>query len=69
MDDTRFSGVVSSLQLRNVDNMARHGRSGNETAASIVLELLAVQVSALLTLASPNITASASAVENAIKIR
>lgn len=66
--DTGLSGVVRSLELRDVDNMAAHGSRGNKAAVREVLKLVTVQVSTLLFLSSPVSGSSASAIPGSVEI-
>lgn len=68
MTDTGLSGVVRSLELRNVDNVTAHGGGSDEASVSEVLELVAVQVGAFLLLSSPVSSGSASAVPGSVEI-
>ena len=68
VDDSRFGGIVCRLQLRNVDNMTAHGSSGHEAAVGEVVQLLAVDVSALLLLSPPVSCRRLGAVEGAVQI-
>lgn len=52
MDHSRLGAVVDSLQLRNVDDAAAHGRRRNEASGRVVLERLAVNRRALFFLAA-----------------
>lgn len=66
VDDTGLGRVVGSLKLREVDNVAGHGGRGDEASASVVFELVAVQVLALEILLSPDLSGSTSTKESSV---
>ena len=68
VDDTGLGSVVCSLELGNVDNVAGHGGRGDEAAVAVVLELVAVEVGALLPLPPPDLTGGTGAEEGTVKI-
>lgn len=68
MDHTSFGRVVGSLQLRDVDDVATHGSSGNEATVGEILQLVAVQVGSLLLLASPVSSGVLGTVEGTVKV-
>lgn len=68
VDDTGFGPVVSSLQLRDIDNVTTHAGSGNEAAITIALKLPAIYIRTLLLLASPGLTSCPGAVENTVEV-
>lgn len=63
MDDTSLGSVVSSLKLRNVDNMAAHRSSGDEASIPKAFDV------ALFLLLPPLCSSSLGAVECAIQVR
>ena len=68
VDDARLGRVVRRLQLRDVDDVAGHAGSGDEASVREALQLVAVEVGALLLLAAPVRGAGARAVEDAVQI-
>lgn len=68
VDNTGLGGIVRSLQLGNVDNVAAHGGSGNKAAVGEVLQLVAKQVSALVFLTAPVSSSSTGTVPSGVKI-
>lgn len=68
MNDTGLGSVVSSLHLREVDNVTAHRGSSNEATVGKVGELVAVEVSALLLLSSPVGGGCLGAVEGPIQV-
>lgn len=68
MNNTSLGGVVRSLQLGNVDNVAAHGGSGNKAAVCEVLQLVAEQVGALVFLAAPVSGGSTGTVPGSVKV-
>ena len=67
-DLTHLCRVVSSLQLRDVDDQAGHGCRCDEGSVGEVLELLAVYRRALELLALPMLSSSAGAEKCAVKV-
>ena len=68
MDYAGFGRIISCLQLRNVDDMSTHTRSGNKAAVCETLKFVAVNVGTLLLLASPVSTSGFGTVECAVQI-
>lgn len=66
MDDRGLGGVVGSLHLWEIDDMATHRSSSNKASVSKVGELVSVDVGALLLLSSPVRSSSLGTVEGAI---
>ena len=70
MDNSRFSSIISSLQLRDIDNMPAHAGSCNKAPLpEWRLQLLPINRSLLLLLSSPVYACNPSTVECAIQIR
>lgn len=61
MNDTGFGGIVGCLQLRDIDDVARHGCGGDERAALEAFE-------PILFLLAPDGSAGPGAVEGAVKV-
>lgn len=68
MAHTSLSRVISRLQLRDINNMARHGRGSDEAATTIPLELPACSILARLPLPPPYPATRARAVEDAVEV-
>jgi hypothetical protein len=68
MDNARLGSVVGSLQLREVDNMPAHGSGSDEAAVCKVLELVSVEIHALLLLLAPIVSCIFGTVVCAIEI-
>lgn len=68
MDHSGLGGVIRSLELGDVDDMAAHRRGGDETAAVEILQLFPVDVGAFLLLSPPDGCTGAGDVERAVDI-
>lgn len=66
MDYASFCSVIGCLQLRDVDDVSTHTRSGNKAAVCEALKFIAVDVGTLLLLASPVSTSGSGTVEGAV---
>lgn len=68
VEDTGFGGVVSSLHLREVDNVTTHRSSSHEATVGEVFEGLSIKVSALLLLSLPVGSSGLGAVEGTVQV-
>jgi hypothetical protein len=67
VDDPSLRGIVRSLQLRYVDDMAAHTCCGYK-AAILEIDLVAIDVGALLGLSPPVETRGTRAIERTIQV-
>lgn len=63
-----LGSIVRGLQLRDIDNVAAHGRGSDEATVRVVDQFLAIEIRPLLLLSSPMLTRSMSAVVCAIHV-
>ena len=68
MDDARFGSIISSLELRNVDNMPAHTRCSDKGTIRIILQLPARHRRHLLLLTSPMGGGRTGAIEGAVEV-
>lgn len=68
VDDASLGGVVRSLHLREVDNVAAHRSSSDKAAVGEVGELVAVDIGALLLLSPPVGGGGLAAVEDSVEV-
>lgn len=66
VDDPRLGRIVCRLQLRDIDDMTTHAGRRHEGSIGVVLQLLAMDVGALLLLAPPVSTGRTGAVKGPI---
>lgn len=68
MEDTGLGGIVSSLHLREVDDVTTHGSSSHEATVGEVFEGLSIKVGTLLLLSLPMGRSSLGAVEGTVQV-
>lgn len=68
VDNARLGRIVSSLHLREIDDMPAHRRRRDEAAVVEVGQFVAVQIGALVLLSPPMRSSSLGAVECPIKV-
>lgn len=68
MNNANLGGIVSSLHLGEVDNVAAHGSSGDKAAVGEVGERVSVNVGSLFLLSSPVGSSSLGTVKDTIQV-
>ena len=68
MDCPSFCAVIGRLQLWDIDNMATHTGSRDETPISVLFKWPAIDVRPLFLLPSPDSTGRSRTIEGTIKI-